>query len=191
MENESKTSSINEKNGELQEKKPALSFFQRVGRILGLGLLFVLIIFAATWFVFVAPRTEELAAARAELQSAQNQIIDQDIEIARLNDVDAELTQKSLQLDLFRFLAEINNARLALAGNDLEAAQAILIPSQSSLDQFAIFVGQEFAEDIADIQTRLTLAIEGIADNNVRPAATDLEILVNMLLSLDKKLIAE
>ncbi len=139
-------------------------------------------------FALYLPQRTELVDTRAELQQSQADMAEQIAELERLESVEVQLSISQQKLSIFRFLAEINNARVALLDNDLETASSILGPSQTSFKN--LVAGLQLSQDsgINEVGLRLQLAVEEVADGDITVALSDLEQLVSELLRLEKEI---
>ncbi len=149
------------------------------------------------WIVQVRPRTIELRELESQLQSANQEIEKLAGELDILKAVDAEnaaleatLDETLMHLNLLSVLVDVSNAQLALNDGNLEMAQAALAETDSKLDLLAIDLDGNRQDTVEAMQERLSLAL-GEINEDTFAAQSDLEVLRNTLLALERSLFGD
>ena len=147
------------------------------------------------WIVQVRPRTIELRELESQLQSSNQEIEKLAGELDILKAVDAEnaaleasLDETLMHLNLLSVLVDVSNAQLALNDGNLEMAQAAL--ADSKLDLLAIDLDGNRQDTVEAMQERLSLAL-GEINEDTFAAQSDLEVLRNTLLALERSLFGD
>ena len=149
------------------------------------------------WIVQVRPRTIELRELESQFQSANQEIEKLAGELDILKAVDAEnaaleatLDETLMHLNLLSVLVDVSNAQLALNDGNLEMAQAALAETDSKLDLLAIDLDGNRQDTVEAMQERLSLAL-GEINEDTFAAQSDLEVLRNTLLALERSLFGD
>ena len=149
------------------------------------------------WIVQVRPRTIELRELESQLQSSNQEIEKLAGELDILKAVDAEnaaleasLDETLMHLNLLSVLVDVSNAQLALNDGNLEMAQAALAETDSKLDLLAIDLDGNRQDTVEAMQERLSLAL-GEINEDTFAAQSDLEVLRNTLLALERSLFGD
>ena len=149
------------------------------------------------WIVQVRPRTIELRELESQFQSANQEIEKLAGELDILKAVDAEnaaleasLDETLMHLNLLSVLVDVSNAQLALNDGNLEMAQATLAETDSKLDLLAIDLDGNRQDTVEAMQERLSLAL-GEINEDTFAAQSDLEVLRNTLLALERSLFGD
>jgi len=166
-------------------------FFRSLLRYLAVTIIVLALASLLVWLVFVRPVATELEQTRSDLQEAQATTSELQSELTRLESIEAQLIQIQGQRDLLRMLAQVNAARFALAENDLNGAQGALAETEAVLNGLSDSLGEEFSEQIDDMLARLALVNEEILDAEKFSAQRDLEVLANLILSMEAQLLAD
>lgn len=149
------------------------------------------------WIVQVRPRTIELRELESQFQSANQEIEKLAGELDILKAVDAEnaaleatLDETLIHLNLLSVLVDVSIAQLALNDGNLEMAQAALAETDSKLDLLAIDLDGNRQDTVEAMQERLSLAL-GEINEDTFAAQSDLEVLRNTLLALERSLFGD
>ena len=149
------------------------------------------------WIVQVRPRTIELRELESQLQSSNQEIEKLAGELDILKAVDAEnaaleatLDETLIHLNLLSVLVDVSIAQLALNDGNLEMAQAALVETDSKLDLLAIDLDGNRQDTVEAMQERLSLAL-GEINEDTFAAQSDLEVLRNTLLALERSLFGD
>jgi len=149
------------------------------------------------WIVQVRPRTIELRELESQLQSSNQEIEKLAGELAILKAVDAEnaaleatLDETLIHLNLLSVLVDVSIAQLALNDGNLEMAQAALVETNSKLDLLATDLDGNHQDAVEAMQERLSLALNEINEDTFA-AQSDLEVLRNTLLALERSLFGD
>lgn len=155
--------------------------------VFGLGVL-------ATALLFYRPATEELSSVRRELQQARQRIAELESEVDRLQALETEnraleedIAEAELRIQVLSALSDVNAARLALADEEIAAAQEHLAGTPDTLERLEGLVGSQQREEVTAMQNRLELALEEMerdqfaAQSDLRVLATNLEQLEDTL----------
>jgi hypothetical protein len=142
---------------------------------------------AANWWFQLRPKAAALDQATAQLQTAN-----QELETLRPLAAEAEelrgalgrAERRGLALEA---LADVNEARVAVAGRTAAAARPPLARADVLLVQLKNLLEGEQADAVTDIRERLTLAGEEL-DSDLFAAQRDLEIVTNSLAELAEAL---
>jgi hypothetical protein len=147
----------------------------------------VLIVFAlgflVVWVTFISPRAAETTGWQNTATAAQLQISGLQTQVAVLQGVDADRQVLSL-------LVDVNSARFELASHNTNAAQLALANTARTLTQLRTQLGSEYTSALDSLQQRLNLALKDIRDKDEFAALSDLEVLANSLLNLERGLSA-
>jgi hypothetical protein len=152
----------------------------------------------ATYLMLYRPLADEASGLRTQLAQAQQQAgqLQQDLskaqqDVSQLKKSNAELTASLGQIQgsqaVLTALSSVNLARYYLASGKTADAKSALDAVPAALDDVAKAAGGSNAAQIADIRSRLALAV-GEMERDPQTAASDLGILVTQLTDLDKKL---
>ncbi len=149
------------------------------------------------WIVQVRPRTIELRELESQFQSANQEIDELAGELDILKAVDAEnatleatLDETLIHLRLLSVLVDVSISQLALNDGNLEMAQAALAETDSKLDLLAIDLDGNRQDTVEAMQERLSLAL-GEINEDTFAAQSDLEVLRNTLLALERSLFGD
>jgi len=149
------------------------------------------------WIVQVRPRTIELRELESQLQSSNQEIEKLAGELAILKAVDAEnaaleatLDETLIHLNLLSVLVDVSIAQLTLNDGNLEMAQAALVETNSKLVLLATDLDGNHQDAVEAMQERLSLALNEINEDTFA-AQSDLEVLRNTLLALERSLFGD
>jgi DnaJ-domain-containing protein 1 len=169
-------------------------FFRRALRwltgfvvVFGLG-------FGATWFARVQPLTQELEELGTEADNAgeARDRLQREVEVLEgvreeNQTLETALRETQGRLDLLNVLVDVTRAQLAIAEDDPTAAKAELIDTDARLAELGMKVGDD---QVAALRERLELVREEV-DADVFAAQRDLEVLANLLVSLERELFGD
>jgi hypothetical protein len=170
--------------------RPFLRWTAAIAGLFALGML-------ATYLLLYTPATQQLAAARAELQSAQQQAANTssilataqanlaDLQI-RYDQSQATLKKAVMRVGLLQVANQVAAARLALDNRDGAAAQKALADARTILNQVLPEVKGIDANAATQLDSRLTLVVSEL--NDPATAQADLVILATKLSTLDSAL---
>jgi len=167
--------------------RPVLRWTAAIVGLFGLGVL-------ATYLLLYTPATQQLTAARADLQSAQQQVgkTSSTLAAAQKNLADlqtqydqsqAALKKAGIRVSLLQVADQISAARLALNNRDGATAQKALADARTILNQVLPDVKSADANAATQLDSRLTLAVSEL--NDPATAQADLAILATKLSALD------
>lgn len=170
--------------------RPVLRWTAAIVGLFALGML-------ATYFLLYTPAAQQLAAARAELQSAQQQAGKTNATLAAaqksLADLHAQYDQSqatlkktSIRVSLLQVSNLVASARLALDNRDGASAQKALTDARTILDQVLPDVQGVDASAATQLDSRLTLVVSEL--NDPTTAQADLALLATRLSELDSAL---
>lgn len=151
----------------------------------------VLVVFAlgalGNWYFQVRPRAAQVQQLTTRLEAA-----DQELGILRPKAADADRLQTSLdraelRLLTLQALAQVNEARVALALGEGSGGRLPALLADGSLARLQSLADPSAAEGIAAMRARLSLALDEI-EGNAFAAQGDLEILANDLNELAKEI---
>lgn len=146
-----------------------------------IGLLLMVMAVALVWFVLIGPRAAQITQLEGELADAQSQIATLEAQVE-------ELEALKPQRDVQSLLADAHAARFELQRSRVESAAAALLNSGRTIRVLADALGSEYEDTIDDLEARLTLAKEDIAEGDRFAALSDLEVYVNILTQLLRSL---
>lgn len=160
----------------------------------GLLLLFALGMMTAT-LAFYMPKAREVNRVEALRMQADERIAALE---AELESMDAELeafkqnqeTQQealdaaNLHIFILSALADVAQARLALALDNPEEARLALTNTAGTIESLTALVESDQTEALQAMQQRLDLAVSGL-DGDPEAALSDLEVLANNLVKLE------
>ena len=167
--------------------RPVLRWTAAIAGLFALGML-------ATYLLLYTPAAQQLAAAHADLQSAQQQagITNSSLAAAQKNLADlqtrydqsqAALKKAGIRVSLLQVANQVAAARLALDNRDGAAAQKALADARTVLNQVLPDVTGADANAATQLDSRLTLAVSEL--NDPATAQADLAILATKLSTLD------
>jgi hypothetical protein len=167
--------------------RPVMRWTAAIVGLFALGML-------AAYLLLYTPASQQLAAARAELQSAQQQAgkTNSTLAAAQKNLADlqtqfdqsqAALKKAGMRVSLLQVANQIATARLALDNRDGAAAQKALADARTILNQVLPDVRSTDASAATQLDSRLTLVVSEL--NDPATAQADLAILANKLSTLD------
>jgi hypothetical protein len=170
--------------------RPFLRWTAAIAGLFALGML-------ATYFLLYAPATQQLAAARADLQSAQQQAAQTGSTLAaaqknladlqtRYDQSQAALKKAGIRVGLLQVANQVAAARLALDQRDGATAQKALVDARTILNQVLPDVKSIDANAATQLDSRLTLVVSEL--NDPATAQADLAILATRLSALDNTL---
>lgn len=125
----------------------------------------------------VASLQAELEAANAQADALQAQIETLATERDALQE---EVDAAELHFYTLRALADVQGARLALAGEDLDTARVYLSKTPAYLETMQSLADADMQDTLDDMQQRLAL-VRGELDDDPDTAGTDLAILADWL----------
>jgi hypothetical protein len=167
--------------------RPFLRWTATIVGLFALGML-------AAYFLLYTPAAQQLTAARAELQSAQQQAGKTNTALAaaqkNLADLQSQygqsqaaLKKAGIRVSLLQVSNQVAAARLALDNRDGAAAQKALSDARTILDQVLPDVKGVDANAATQLDSRLTLAVSEL--NDPATAQADLALLATHLGALD------
>ncbi len=170
--------------------RPVLRWTAAIAGLFALGML-------ATYLLLYAPTAQQLAAARADLQSAQQQATETGSTLAaaqanladlqtRYDQSQAALKKAGMRVGLLQVANQVAAARLALDNRDGAAAQKALADARTILNQVLPDVKGIDANAATQLDSRLTLVVSEL--NDPATAQADLVILATKLSTLDSTL---
>ena len=175
-------------------EKPPLSRMRRLWRASLVWLAVVAISFTAGLVTFnflrYQPQLNELAQAYRTTTDLQNQVISLTTQLETATDRLLVLEDVQTHLELLQVLADVNNARLALADQDVPAAKAALANTSRRLEDLAPRLGKADASLTASLPQRLALILSGM-ENDTDTARVDLELLAGNLLDIEADLFSK
>ncbi len=170
--------------------KTALRWLFGILIVFGLGALTVI-------FLLYTPTRQTLQQTQAELTAANQKITDLENQVQKLSALEnkntalqKELDASVLHIKLLKALADVDSARLALAGNDPAAAKNALSNTASTIKDIDTLAGSSQSEAVKFIQDRLNLVLSEI-DTDVATAQTDLGVIATKILELEKALFSQ
>lgn len=149
-----------------------------------IGLLVFVLLVVVAWFALVGPRAAEITRLEADLAAVQHQI-------ETLEAQNADLRSLKAQRSLLSLLVDANTARFELARGDKEAASAALLNTGNTLYQLSLELNEEYDETISSLETRLSLAREGIQSDTDVSSLNDLEVFISTLQNLLQGLLSQ
>jgi hypothetical protein len=167
--------------------RPFLRWTAAIVGLFALGML-------AAYLLLYAPAAQQLAAARAELQSAQQQAgkTNSTLAAAQQNLADlqtqydqsqAALKKAGIRVNLLQVANQIAAARLALDNRDGVGAQKALADARTILNAVLPDVETTDANAATQLDSRLTLVVSEL--NDPATAQADLALLATRLSALD------
>jgi hypothetical protein len=170
--------------------RPVLRWTAAIIGLFALGML-------ATYLLLYTPAAQQLTAARAELQSAQQQAGKTNTTLAAaqksLADLQAQYDQSkaalkkaAIRVSLLQVSNLVASARLALDNRDGASAQKALTEARTILDQVLPDVQGVDANAATQVDSRLTLVVSEL--NDPTTAQADLALLATRLSELDSAL---
>jgi type II secretory pathway component PulM len=167
--------------------RPVLRWTATIVGLFALGML-------ATYFLLYTPAAKQLAAARAELQSAQQQASKMNTTLAaaqkslanlqvQYDQSQAALKKTAIRVSLLQVSNLVASARLALDNRDGASAQKALTDARTILDQVLPDVQGIDANAATQLDSRLTLVVSEL--NDPTTAQADLSLLAARLSELD------
>lgn len=178
----------------------------RISQFLCKALLWLLIIaisflagYLVNHFVRYQPLAMALDETQADLDQADEEIDDLTRENERLaseiNSADEEITTLQEDLDAaranikyFQILVDVNNARIHLFLEDIEAAQAALEDTQARLENLLPVIEEINPELAISLPRRLDLIVSGL-ERDPETGRIDLELFTKDLLELEPLLL--
>ncbi|MBN1537213.1 MAG: hypothetical protein JW908_10820 [Anaerolineales bacterium] len=158
--------------------------------VFGLGALTVI-------FLLYTPTRETLENTQANLDAANQKITDLENQVQTLSALEPknaalqkEVDAGNLHIKILTALADVNNARVALAEGDPAAAQSALANTTAALKQVATLAGSSQSEAVNFIQDRLDLVL-GEIETDTATAQSDLVVMATKLLELEKALFGQ
>jgi hypothetical protein len=167
--------------------RPFLRWTAAIVGLFALGML-------ATYLLLYTPATQQLAATRTDLQSAQQQAAKTSATLAaaqtnladlqtRYDQSQAALKKAGIRVSLLQVANQVAAARLALDSRDGATAQKALADARTFLNQVLPDVKSADANAATQLDSRLTLAVSEL--NDPTTAQADLAILATKLSALD------
>ncbi len=176
----------------------ARTFLRKALRwLIGLFIVFALGYLTA-FFTIYQPLANKYAQVTSDAQKAADQItsLQADLEAANAqadalqeklkalaaerDTLQEEVDAAELHFYTLRALSDVQGARLALAGEDLDTARVYLSKTPTYLETMQSLADSDMQDAIKDMQQRLTL-VRGELEDNPDTAATDLAILADWL----------
>jgi len=170
--------------------RPVLRWMAAIVGLFALGML-------ATYLLLYTPAAQQLVAARAELQSAQQQAGKTNTALAaaqksqadlqaQYDQSQAALKKAAVRISLLQVSNLVASTRLALDNRDGASAQKALTDARTILDQVLPDVQDVDANAATQLDNRLTLVISELNDPST--AQADLALLASRLSELDSAL---
>lgn len=183
--------------GEDQHEPTRFNLFLRKMLRWSTGVLAIFVLgIVLTWVVQVSPRIQEINEFESKLESASQELDDLASTLETLRQVDAEnlalqntLEERQIHFTLLSILVDVSNAQFALLDNNTVTAQAALAETDTKIEFLVGELGDD-QESLDAMQERLTLAIDEM-DEDVFAALSDLEVLRNSILALERSLFGE
>ena len=180
---------------ETPKQKPP-NRFQRFLRSLLRWLVFALVLFLAGILTLYFTRVQPLEAQQKQLQVTQTAVQKQSSDLQKLRSDNTslssanqsmtdKLTQDQAHLELIRAMNNVNTARMYMAMNNPAEAKKALGPVKDELN--AIATVAKDANLLKPISDRLDLVLNEMS-NNSQTSASDLGIMNDQLVELEKKL---
>jgi len=193
--------SIPEEKPEKQESSKTQKFFQKAL----IWLIVIVIAFGSGFlldhFLRYIPLKQDLSEARTEMQE-----LGQDLDVlngqieqlrprleaanARISSLEDDLEMANARSQLYRVLASVNNARLDLFQEDIDAARIDLAETEDYLEDLAPVIEEENPELALSLLRRLELITDGL-ERDPETASIDLELFTKDLLALEPLLFEE
>ncbi|MDH3943777.1 MAG: hypothetical protein OEV06_06790 [Anaerolineae bacterium] len=180
-----------------KEPSRANLFFKKLLRRATLWLGIFALGIVVTWFVQIRPRIEEVNALKAEMDLLEEEVGALETDLAELEGIESERDGLQLQLDdtrvhlaLLDILVDVSTAQLAIGDGNFDTAQAALAETDEKLSELAAGLEEDYHETIDGMQSRLALALEEI-NQDAFAAESDLEVLRNSILALERSLFGE
>lgn len=180
-----------------KEPSRANLFFKKLLRRATLWLGIFALGIVVTWFVQIRPRIEEVNALKAEMDLLEEEVGALETDLAELEGIESERDGLQLQLDdtrvhlaLLDILVDVSTAQLAIGDGNFDTAQAALAETDEKLSELAAWLEEDYHETIDGMQSRLALALEEI-NQDAFAAESDLEVLRNSILALERSLFGE
>jgi hypothetical protein len=153
--------------------------------VMGLGALLVV-------YTLYRPMQQSLGESRTQGEQASQRIAELESQVETLSDLEAknkvlqtELDQAELQIAILSARADVATAQVALAQEDEVKARQALSKTQQTLKKIEGLLKPSDKQLATYMEERLDLAIKGIGVNTFA-AASDLDVLANGLLELEK-----
>lgn len=202
LEQSKEIEAVSEEPAEIpKEPKPEPSKFNLFMRRLlrwttGIFAIFALGIIL-TWFVQVSPRIKEVIELEDQLELANLKASDLEFEVSELQDIGeanialgTSLEEARLHLSILSIFVDVNNAQLALTNNSPDTALSDLAETRAKLTALLTRLDNEYGDTVSAMQERLGLALDEIT-GDVFAAQSDLEVLRNSILALERSLFGE
>jgi TolA-binding protein len=185
------------KKKELPPESPLNRFLVRAMRwllgflvVAGLGALLVI-------FTLYLPLRQKLQASQAEMDQTNQRVAELQGNVENLTtqekktqDLQAQLDEAELHVAILSARADIAAAQLALAQNDAVKARLAISKTGETLKKLEGMLKPGEQKLATDMQSRLDLAMKGIADNPYA-AASDLDVLSAGLIELENTYFAK
>ena len=190
-----------QKKQEKQEPTKTQKFFRKAL----IWLMIIVIAFGAGFlldhFLRYVPLRQDLSEARSEMQMLDEDLDELNNQIeqlrpqleaanARISSLEEDLEMANARALLYRVLASVNNARLDIFQEDLEAAQIDLTQTEEYLQELAPVIEEENPELALSLLRRLELITDGL-ERDPETASIDLELFTKDLLALESLLFEE
>lgn len=130
------------------------------------------------------PLPGQLDQANAQLRDAERRISELQDQVTTLEPLPTELDNVSRHAAVLGVLADVNAARLALAGGDTASARLYLSATPERLGRLTEALGKEHDAVTSAMQKRLELIVKEIGRES-KLAQTDLDALANQLMQLE------
>lgn len=175
------------------------SRMRRFTRALLRWLVIVLVLFAAGVAVIYFTRVQPLEAQQKQAIATETALKKENTGLQQLRsdnailtsankDLNAMLAQDKAHMELLRALNNVNSARMFLALEDLANSKKALGPVKDELTAIGTFANDQAT--VKPILDRLNLVLIEI-DGNAQTAASDLGIMNDQLVQLEKQLFPE
>ena len=190
-----------DKEPEIQEPTKTQKFFQKAL----IWLIVIVIAFGSGFlldhFLRYIPLKQDLSKARSEMQTLNEDLDELGGQIeqlrprleaanSRISSLEDELVIANARSQLYRVLASVNNARLDIFQEDLDAAQVDLAQTEEYLEELAPVLEEEDPELALSLLRRLELITDGL-ERDPETASIDLELFTKDLLALETLLFEE
>jgi cell division protein FtsB len=186
---------------EKQEPSKTQKFFQKAL----IWLIVIVIAFGSGFlldhFLRYIPLKQDLSEARAEMQTLNKDLDELGGQIeqlrprleaanARISSLEDDVEMANARSQLYRVLASVNNARLDLFQEDIDAARIDLSETEGFLEELAPVIEEEDPELALSLLRRLELITDGL-ERDPETASIDLELFTKDLLALETLLFEE
>jgi hypothetical protein len=131
--------------------------------------------------------SKEKSTLEADLEDKSGQI--QSLQ-GEKDSLEAQLAEKGLQIDMLKVFVDLTSGQLALANDDVITAKASLVRTDEHLGALQSALQGEEQNIVEGMRTRLALVLNEI-EGDAFAAKSDLEVLTNSLVALQRSLFGE